>query len=680
MANYTLEDGAEDYLYARIQYLDNYFTSSNYHAIVIERGTSGVSEGDVCNSNVLSNMDLVAYYTTQDHATTSYSLYFRVPMSDSGGDINFYPDTYYSTTAWAVVDSDDRMYKIGSSSNRTEPEVTSQQLPTPEVTSTTEYANSIYVNIDYVSEADDYFAWVEEVGFFSNTSSNVTVTGLDPSTTYKIYLWLEGDGYKDSEDIYIYRTTDSLPKLSDPYATSITSTTTSITVDMASVSGADYYRLEAWRGAIREGYEISGYSTVTVTDLVPHVPYDLVWCATGSGYEDSDDITATKWTEDLGHLDTPEIYYTSTTDSSVSVYIHSVTNASYYNYRLEYSNGTYISQVNTSSLSHTFTGLSANTSYKVGVQAQATNYVSSDVSVKYFTTNPTTLIAPTGLRAYSVSEGGASLTWDSVSGASGYTLKAVGMLGTVTINTSWTNGTFSAGSLGYGYDYYFSVKANSPNGDAYDSTYSSTVSEITLPKKPTITVNNTTTSSISIKVNGLEGNYGEAFVYIYNNGGTTPLTNRTVSWNGSIVTFTGLATATDYDFRAVSQVTVSSVQYQSNSTATLNATTENRPANFAGWSTNVSSGATLNLLATDWNTFTDKVNEFRIYLGLGSTSFTTVGSGNDFLATYFNQARVGILGTNYNSGTYTLPVTKSRGDKVYASDLNALVDCLNSIT
>ena len=679
MATYRLEDGGEDYLYARVRNLDNVFTSNYYHSIVIEEGSSGVREGDVLDYGVLSDMDLVAYYTTARHSETSTSVFFRVPMSDIGTEITFYPDTYYRTTAWAVAAADNRMYEIGSSGNRTEPEEI-PQLPTPEVTSTTEYSDEIYVNIDYVRGADEYHAYVDGVGSFSNTSSNVTVTGLQPSTRYRIILWVSGSGYEDSNDTYIYRTTDSLPQISDPYSTSITSTSSSITVNMASVTGADYYRLEAWRGAVRSDSSTSSSSIVTVTGLIPNEPYDLEWWAYGSGYEDSDHLYDKWWTDDLGTLSTPNVYSTSTTDSSIRVSIYSVANASEYNYRLEYSNGTYISQVNTSSLGHTFTGLNANTGYKVEVQARDNSYMSSNSSVNYLTTDPVTLITPTGLAVSSAAEGGASLSWDSVTGANGYTLKAVGMLGTVTIDTVGDSGAFISGSLAYGYDYYFSVKANSPNGDAYDSTYSSTVFAVTLPKKPTITVSDTSTNSISIEVNGLVANYGEAFVYIYNNGGTTPLTSKEVTSNGSIVTFTGLTMATDYDFRAISQVTVSSVQYQSNSTATLDVLTQNRPTNFAGWSTNVSSGATLDLLATDWNIFTDKVNEFRLYLGFVSVSFTTVGSGNDFLATYFNQARIGILDTNYDSGTYTLPGIKARGDKVYASDLNALVDCLNSIT
>lgn len=99
-----------------------------------------------------------------------------------------------------------------------------------------------------------------------------------------------------------------------------------------------------------------------------------------------------------------------------------------------------------------------------------------------------------------------------------------------------------------------------------------------------------------------------------------------------------------------------------------------RPSNFS-WTTAKVSGQNFNLTASEWNSFTSRILEFRTYKGLGSYSFTSAVSGNTFTAVMFNQARNSI----YDMNTSVMG-TVSAGQDVLASYLNDLVSSLNAIS
>lgn len=82
------------------------------------------------------------------------------------------------------------------------------------------------------------------------------------------------------------------------------------------------------------------------------------------------------------------------------------------------------------------------------------------------------------------------------------------------------------------------------------------------------------------------------------------------------------------------------------------------------------------LTANEWNGFTARINEFRVYTGLSEYSFTTVYAGGSLLASQLNQARTAISGI---SGHGTLPAATSSGSVPKASFINGLKDALNAI-
>ena len=83
-----------------------------------------------------------------------------------------------------------------------------------------------------------------------------------------------------------------------------------------------------------------------------------------------------------------------------------------------------------------------------------------------------------------------------------------------------------------------------------------------------------------------------------------------------------------------------------------------------------------NLSADEWNKFTDMLATYRLINDLSIQEFTIAKSGNDFSAEMFNQAINGFSGLSYSG---TIPALKNSGDDIYASYLNDLRDCLNTV-
>lgn len=100
-----------------------------------------------------------------------------------------------------------------------------------------------------------------------------------------------------------------------------------------------------------------------------------------------------------------------------------------------------------------------------------------------------------------------------------------------------------------------------------------------------------------------------------------------------------------------------------------------RPSNFS-WTYSKTSGGSFNLTASEWNSFTSRINEFRDYCDLSSYSFTTAYSGNSFTAAMYRQARTAIQAID-GYGTY-IPYVYA-GDEITAYMMNVLVSELNAI-
>lgn len=101
-----------------------------------------------------------------------------------------------------------------------------------------------------------------------------------------------------------------------------------------------------------------------------------------------------------------------------------------------------------------------------------------------------------------------------------------------------------------------------------------------------------------------------------------------------------------------------------------------RPDDWAWWSV-VAKGAEFRITAAEWNAFTSRINDFRVYTGLSKYSFTEAVSGETlFSADIVNEARTAIAAI---SGHGTLPAVAVQGEPGAAAFLNDLKDALNAV-
>jgi subtilisin len=114
-----------------------------------------------------------------------------------------------------------------------------------------------------------------------------------------------------------------------------------------------------------------------------------------------------------------------------------------------------------------------------------------------------------------------------------------------------------------------------------------------------------------------------------------------------------------------------------------------RPTNWA-WSYTIASGQNVASVVgkdifimshTEWNNFTARINQFRLYKGLSSYSFTSVSSGLNLTTTIINQALTSIrdMSAHFTGGN-SVPSNRQTGDNILiASYYTNMRDALNSI-
>lgn len=100
-----------------------------------------------------------------------------------------------------------------------------------------------------------------------------------------------------------------------------------------------------------------------------------------------------------------------------------------------------------------------------------------------------------------------------------------------------------------------------------------------------------------------------------------------------------------------------------------------RPDDFS-WTYPKVAGGDFNLTAREWNDYTERINEFRVYRGLDEYDFTRAYRGDDFTADMYNEARSAIRGIS-GYGSYIPKVEP--GWTIYAETMDLLVSELNAI-
>lgn len=332
-----------------------------------------------------------------------------------------------------------------------------------------------------------------------------------------------------------------------------------------------------------------------------------------------------------------------------------------------------------------------------GAQAQIVQYSTLDYPT-LSTPNRPTLVKRTGLY-----DGGFNISWNDTSdepGHSGYTTRRSTDSITYTIDGTTTSTSYAYTGLQYGRQYFLDVRANGVNPSAYSTDLVAT----SAPKTPTLSVTGVTNTSISVSI-GVSAGYWNYVKVWYR------IKNSSDSWNSITIThpsttdtISGLTYNTEYELKASSFKNKTSGDTDYNATpiesvdgngdvqfsSLIYAVATQRPSDWA-WTTTITAGTdvpsvvgkTIYIMpATEWEAFTDKINEFRIYKGLTSYSFTSVSTNTEFTKTILNQALTAIRAMSaYFTGGNTVPADRVAGDNILqASVYQNMRDAMNSIT
>ena len=512
--------------------------------------------------------------------------------------------------------------------------------------------SSINVRWSSVPGATGYviFRSTSPTGYFSSVGNSSTTSfsdiGLNPSTTYHYKIAASNSGGTGEQS----STTSTTTRSGTPEdVTAETASSTSITIRWSAVSGATGYRI--YRSTSDTGtFTEVGTSTTTSytnTGLTAGTNYFYKVAAYNSGGQGVQSNAV-----NVNAVGTPTgVTATAASTSSITVSWNSVTGATGYRiYRSTSSSGTFTEVGTSTTLSFTNTGLTAGTIYYYKVAA----YNSSGTGSQSSTVNTTPIPGiPTGLTATSSSASSITVSWSSVSGATGYIIyrsdSASGtfsQVGTST-TTSYTNSYLSAGTT-----YYYKVAASN-NGGASEMT--NAISAITLPNYPT-GVTATVASSNSISLNWSSVASGVTGYRVYHSTSSSGSFSEVGTSATTSFTSTGLASGTIHYFRVAA--------YNSGGTGNQSDTVNART--ISGTPVGVTATAASFSITINWNSEVGATG-YRIYRSDNATS-TFAEIGTSYSTTFTD--------TGLTSGArfyYKVASYNSSGTSVQSSTVNAIV-------
>lgn len=286
-------------------------------------------------------------------------------------------------------------------------------------------------------------------------------------------------------------------------------------------------------------------------------------------------------------------------------------------------------------------------------------------------------LTPTGLSTTRI-DGGFKFSWRGASDAEYHKIKLTRNYDSYqTTKTVYSkNATFTG--LEYGVAYTVGVRSYESSSNYGNWEFNDTAT--TTPAQPRFTA---TSKNGIITINyNLADSSNVSYVYInlYDSSNSTLLQEKTLTSSSGSFKYAKVDDG-KYYIRAQSVFANNGVYLYcvdedgSRYTLTKSITVSSRPSSFS-WTYSKTSGNDFNLRATEWNSFTNKINEFREWKGLNDYTFTTAVKGNTLTAAMFNQA-VNAINAMYNTDPLS---SVSKGNTVTAYILNNIVSVLNNVS
>lgn len=590
-----------------------------------------------------------------------YSSTFSLLDTTSGTGVNWTNSglTAGSTHAY-YVKARDNAGNLSSSYSNLETTYTLTLAPTLSAGTTT--GTSIVVSRNSVSGAASYtLYWRVSGGSWAVATTSMgtsyTKTSLSSDTEYQFYAKAANlDGYFSANSSTLTHSTLDTTLPTAPGTPTFSNTTTSgYTVSWtASTDTSGILRYEVSRD-LGTAFSVGNSLSYAASDGAGDTDSWRVRAVDNAGNTGPYSGTASWATKTIA----PTLTFSSDTSTTQTLTRNSVTGGSSYRLYWKVSGGSYALATSSMGTSYTKTGLLPLTSYSYYVVSR--NAYGQDSAASNIITNTTDgLLTPTGLFEVTDSNTSITLGWDTVEGATGYTILRDG-----SVQTTSTGTTKEVTGLACDTSYGFQVKATSAQDDSsYSGVVNMSTNIETVSTPTSLAETSDTETSISMSWGASTSGCGGTITayYVSIDGGGDINTGSNLTYTAS-----GLTVGTSYGFRVRA---LSSYGIYSSYTSTVNMSTDagdiTAPSTVTGL---VQTAAADNSVSIDWTDATDNVGVvgYQIYNSSFVPSWTSTTS-NKFIPSLAGGSTsilyikaydaAGNYSTNYSSGLtyYVAPI------------------------